>query len=67
MDRLEEGSGIWIAPCEAIHTLGMKTPIDAIFIDHQLRVKKLRRQLADPGMPLKKRTDRSRRSTAICL
>ena len=25
--------GVWIAPCNAIHTLGMRTPIDVIFLD----------------------------------
>lgn len=40
VEKLEEGSGIWIAPCEAIHTFGMKMPIDVIFLDRDLRVKK---------------------------
>jgi uncharacterized protein len=41
IDRLDGGSGIWIAPCEAIHTFGMKMPIDVIFLDRELRVRKL--------------------------
>lgn len=41
IDQLESGSGIWIAPCEAIHTFGMKIPIDVLFLDRELRVKKL--------------------------
>jgi uncharacterized membrane protein (UPF0127 family) len=40
--RLGEGVGLWIAPCEAIHTFGMKIPIDAIFIDSQFFIRKLR-------------------------
>ena len=39
------GSGIWITPCEAIHTFGMKMPIDAIFLDGNFRVKKLHPEL----------------------
>ncbi len=44
-DGLPEGAGLWIAPCEAIHTFGMQMPIDAIFIDGKLRVRKLRAHL----------------------
>jgi uncharacterized protein len=45
VDRLLAGSGIWITPCEAIHTFGMKMPIDAIFLDGNFRVKKLHPEL----------------------
>ncbi len=41
VDKLTEGGGIWIAPCEAVHTFGMQVPIDVIFLDRELRVKKL--------------------------
>jgi hypothetical protein len=41
VDDLAEGQGLWISPCEAIHTFGMKTPIDAIFIDRDGCVRKL--------------------------
>ncbi len=44
VNELAEGAGIWIAPCEAIHTFGMKIPIDVIFLDAQLRVRKLLRE-----------------------
>ncbi len=39
--KLEEGAGLWIAPSEAIHTFGMKLPIDVVFLDAELRVRKL--------------------------
>lgn len=42
IERLSNGAGLWIAPCEAIHTFGMKMPIDAIFLDRRLQVRKLR-------------------------
>jgi len=45
MGSLESGSGLWIAPCEAIHTFGMKMSIDAIFLDREHRVKKLKADL----------------------
>jgi uncharacterized membrane protein (UPF0127 family) len=34
-------AGLWIAPCEAIHTFGMKTVIDVVFLDRHNRVSKL--------------------------
>jgi uncharacterized protein len=42
IEHLAPGVGLWIAPCEAIHTFGMKAPIDAIFLDHDYFVRKLR-------------------------
>ncbi len=47
-EEFHEGSGIWILPCEAIHTFGMKFPIDSIFLDKRLRVRSLRKGLR-PG------------------
>jgi uncharacterized membrane protein (UPF0127 family) len=41
VDGLPSGAGLWIAPCEAIHTFGMRMPIDVIFLDRELRVCKL--------------------------
>lgn len=45
ISRLPEGAGLWISPCEAIHTFGMKMPIDAIFLDRRFQVRKLRTHL----------------------
>lgn len=39
---LPSGSGLWIVPCESVHTFFMKFPIDLIYIDRQKRVKKVR-------------------------
>lgn len=36
------GSGIWIVPCESVHTFFMKFPIDLVYIDRKRRVKKVR-------------------------
>jgi uncharacterized membrane protein (UPF0127 family) len=37
----EHGRGLWIVPSEAIHTFGLKLPIDSIFLDKELRVRGL--------------------------
>ncbi len=44
-DRLEPGGGLWIYPTQAIHTFGMRFPIDVIFLDRNLRVKRIYRNL----------------------
>lgn len=31
--QLPAGEGLWIKPCKSIHTIGMKFPIDVIFLD----------------------------------
>jgi uncharacterized membrane protein (UPF0127 family) len=40
--ELRAGEGLWIRPCEAVHTFGMQFPIDLIYLDRELRVKKVR-------------------------
>jgi len=39
---LAPGEGMWIVPCEAVHTFFMQFPIDLIYLDRKLRVKKTR-------------------------
>ncbi|MGD0733026.1 MAG: DUF192 domain-containing protein [Terracidiphilus sp.] len=41
-DGLSAGEGLWIVPCEAVHTVGMQFPIDLVYLDRQNRIKKLR-------------------------
>ena len=41
-DRLENGEGLWITPCEGVHTAGMKFPIDVLFLDKRRKVLKIR-------------------------
>jgi hypothetical protein len=38
---MRAGEGLWIVPCEAIHTFRMKFLIDAVFIDRAHRVRKI--------------------------
>jgi len=40
--KLDAGEGLWIAPCEAVHTIGMKFAIDVLFLDRKRRVLKIR-------------------------
>jgi len=39
---LAAGEGLWIVPCEAVHTFGMQFPIDLVYLDRKSRVVKTR-------------------------
>lgn len=39
---LSAGEGLWIVPCESVHTFGMKFPIDLVYLDRKKKVKKVR-------------------------
>lgn len=39
---LAAGEGLWIVPCEAVHTFGMRFPIDLVYLDRKHRVVKTR-------------------------
>ena len=53
LDRAEAGEGLLIPRCHAVHTFGMRFPLDLIFLDRAARVIRLRR-----GIP--------RRRFAVC-
>ena len=40
--RLDPGSGLWIVPCESVHTFFMKFPIDLVYLDKKRKVRKVR-------------------------
>jgi uncharacterized membrane protein (UPF0127 family) len=40
---LETGGGLWIVPCESVHTFFMQFAIDLVYLDRNYRVKKVRR------------------------
>ena len=42
---LPEGGGLWIIPCESVHTFFMKFPIDLVYINRRNIVKKIRRSV----------------------
>lgn len=41
-DSLAPGEGLWIVPCESVHTFFMRFPIDLVYIDRKNRVRKVR-------------------------
>jgi uncharacterized membrane protein (UPF0127 family) len=44
-DKLEPGSGLWISPCEAVHSFGMRFAIDLVYLDKKKKVRKVRREM----------------------
>jgi uncharacterized membrane protein (UPF0127 family) len=42
---LPAGEGLWIAPCEGIHSFRMKFAIDALFLDRRRKVLKIRHEM----------------------
>ena len=42
---LAEGDGLWIVPCNSIHSFWMKFVFDAVFLDKKLRVVHLVREM----------------------
>jgi uncharacterized protein len=51
---LRRGEGLWIVPCEAVHTFGMNFAIDVVFLGRDKKVLKITKDL-------------TRRRIAICL
>ena len=39
------GEGLWIVPCEGVHTWGMKFPIDVLYLDKKSRIRKVLRAM----------------------
>jgi len=39
---LKPGEGLWIVPCESVHTFFMKFPIDLVYLDRKNKVRKVR-------------------------
>ncbi len=39
---LAPGEGLWIVPCEGVHTFLMRFPIDVVFLSKQRKVLKVR-------------------------
>ena len=42
------GGGLWILPCQAVHTFGMRFPIDLVYLDRKKKIKKLKSEVP-PG------------------
>ncbi|HTW77984.1 MAG TPA: DUF192 domain-containing protein [Terracidiphilus sp.] len=41
-DGLAPGGGLWIVPCQSVHTFFMRFAIDLVYIDGRKRVRKVR-------------------------
>ncbi len=39
------GEGLWIVPCESVHTFFMRFPIDLVYLDRKNRIKKVKNAL----------------------
>jgi uncharacterized membrane protein (UPF0127 family) len=39
---LNPGEGLWIVPCQSVHTFFMKFPIDLVYLDKRRLVRKVR-------------------------
>ncbi len=39
--ELKAGEGLWIVPCEAVHTFAMKFPIDVVYLNKKRQVLKI--------------------------
>ena len=44
-ERLNPGEGLWIVPCESVHTFFMKFPIDLVYLDKRKKVRKVRHRV----------------------
>lgn len=44
-DRLSPGEGLWIIPCESVHTFWMRFPIDLVYLDSKNGIRKLRSEV----------------------
>jgi len=42
---LASGEGLWIIPCESVHTIGMQFAIDLVYLDRNHQVKKVVRDV----------------------
>jgi len=43
--KLDPGTGLWIAPCESVHSFGMKFAIDLVYLDRKKKVRKIRKKM----------------------
>ena len=39
--ELAFGEGLWILPCQSVHTFGMKFSIDLVYLDRKKRIRKV--------------------------
>jgi uncharacterized membrane protein (UPF0127 family) len=44
-ERLRDNEALWIRPCGSVHTVGMRYPIDVLFLDRRQRVLRVKHHL----------------------
>ena len=44
-EKFDAGQGLWIVPCESVHSFFMKFPIDLVYLDRKRRVRKTRKSM----------------------
>ena len=44
-ESLPEGEGLWIVPCEGVHSFGMKFTIDVLYLNKKRVVMKVRKNM----------------------
>ena len=44
-NRLDPGQGLWIVPCESVHSFFMKFAIDLVYLDRNKKVRKVRHRM----------------------
>lgn len=44
-ESLGQGEGLWIVPCESVHSFFMKFAIDLVYMDKNKKVKKVRHSM----------------------
>jgi uncharacterized membrane protein (UPF0127 family) len=49
---LAPGEGLWIVPCEGVHTFFMKFPIDVVFLNKKRKILKIRPNMGRRRMAL---------------
>lgn len=46
LQDFSQGGGLWIVPCDGVHTIGMNFPIDVAYLDAQGRILRIYHHLA---------------------
>jgi hypothetical protein len=42
---LGQGEGLWIVPCESVHTFAMRFSLDLVYLDRHHRIRKIRKNV----------------------
>src|SRR4029079_19597350 len=48
---LAPGEGLWIVPCEGVHTFAMKFTIDVVFLNRKYKILKIRPNMVKSRIP----------------